>query len=358
MTDAVQLFFEGDDLYEDMLASIAGARRRVLLETYILAEDHVGRSFARALKAAARRGVHVRLHVDAVGCLFEASDAYFRDLRLNGVKVRVFHRWSWRDPWRYNRRNHCKLLIIDDNSLFIGGFNLHDQSSRRVVGETRWRDTHLRLHDPRIITQGVGLFDAFWRRRKRDARLHRPAPDTPLALVTNRIRRQKTAFRAMFRNAFIEAQREIRLITPYFAPDALTRHLMVKAARRGIRVRLLLPAVSDQHVVQMAARHLYGRLLDAGVEIHEYQPRVLHAKTITVDGSWATVGTANMDYRSFFHNYELNLVIRDPETCRELDEQFERDIASAVPITADAVKQRGLVERWLGRLAWSFRRWL
>jgi cardiolipin synthase A/B len=354
-----QLFFEGDDLYESMLRDIDQARRRVWMESYIFAADRTGRRFADALVRSAERGLDTRLHVDAAGSLFVLPRRVRADLRAHGVQLREFHRWSWRDPWRYNRRNHCKLLILDDCRVYLGGFNIQDNSSRTCFGEQRWRDTHVRLDSEDLARQAVQLFETFWTRRvPRHLRWSRP-PDLFRgdSLVSNRFPRHRHALRRLFSHGLRRARHRVWLTTPYFTPDRRTRWQLRAAARRGVDVRLLLPAVSDHLFVQLAARHIYRRLLLEGLRIFEYSPRVLHAKTVVVDGTWASIGTANVDHRSFFHNYEINFVTDNGDICGVLEEQFEVDLGDSVEITMEDVHRMGWWS-WLGgHIAWRLRRW-
>ncbi len=363
MTDTRHLFVEGDTLYRDMLDGIASARERVWMESYIFGADNIGRRFAEALKDAAARGLDVRVHLDAAGLLFESPwtpRAFLRDLKRNGVKVRVFHRWSWRDPWRYNRRNHCKLLLLDQSQVYLGGFNIHDDSSLEFAGEQRWRDTHIRLDDAEMSRQAAEVFLVFWTRHlPRRLRHGRPLDlfeqDT---LVTNRIPRHRHALRMLFYLGLRRATQRVMITTPYFAPDRRTRHNLMHAASRGVDVTLLLPAVTDNRLVQMAARFIYDRLMRAGIRIFEYQPRKLHAKTIVVDGIWGSIGSANLDYRSLFHNYEINYTTVNPELCRELEDQFADDMKEAAEITTETLRRYGWWERLGGRLGWRLRWWL
>ena len=360
MIDNHQLFFEGDALYEDMLQGISKAQERVWMESYIFAADRTGQRFAAALKKAAQRGLDVRLHVDAAGILFVTPMAFLNALKKAGVQVRVFHRWSWRDPWRYNRRNHCKLLLLDENHVYLGGFNIHDESSRQCVGSGRWHDTHIRLDAPEMAHQAAELFQVFWTRRV-PRRLRRSTPPDLFrgdALVTNRIPRHRHALRALFHQGLSHAHSKVLLTTPYFAPDRRTRNQLTEAVSRGVEVRLLLPAISDNRLVQMTARFIYDRLLRAGVHIHEYRPRSIHAKTIVVDGAWASVGTANLDYRSLFHNYEINYTTINPSICRALEAQFAEDLKESSEITLETLSRFSWWERLGGRLGWRLRWWL
>ena len=353
--DEFNLFIEGDNLYAAMTDALAAARQSVRLESYIFADDEIGNWFARALAECAGRGVQVRLHLDAAGSLFWGSRRLFRELAGAGVKVRWFHRWSWRRPMRYNRRLHHKLLVIDRSLAFVGGFNIHRQSSRRVVGEQRWRDTHVSIDGP-LAAVAADLFDTFWRGGELDMQ----DEDRVLSsmLIPNRSRAERRDLREVYTDAFARAGSRVYLTTPYFVPDRKTRRHLTAAAARGVDVRLLVPAKSDVPIAQWAARAAYAGLLDGGVRIYEYTPRMLHAKTVVMDGNWATIGTANLDYRSFFLNQELTLVSRNAELCRSLEEQFLEDLGKAEEITASMWPRR----RWMGRLleliGWLARRWL
>ncbi len=355
-----QIFHEGDDLYDDMVRIIGQARQRVWMESYIFKGDRVGRRIAAALARAARRGLDVRLHIDAAGSLFLFPRRLQRRLREAGVRVRRFHRWSWRDPWRYNRRNHCKLLIVDQAFVYLGGFNIHEESSRRFHGDERWRDTHVRLDSEYLARQGAELFELFWTRRV-PADLRRPRPPDLLAgdmLVTNRLPRHRHAMRYLLRLGLHRAKERVYLTTPYFAPDPLTARHLVDAARRGLELRLLLPARSDIRLLQLTARHLYARFLRAGVRIFEYTPRTLHAKTMVADADWASIGSANLDFRSFLHNYEIHYVTTDSATCLALRQQFEDDLRLATEVTLDSLGRHPWWERLGGWLGWQFRWWL
>lgn len=353
--DVFDLFTEGDALYGAMLASIAGARSTIRLESYIFADDEIGREFSRALEARAKAGVDVRVHFDAAGSLFRGSRRLKSRMREGGVQVRRFHRWSWREPLRYNRRNHRKLLVVDGAQAYLGGFNIHRESSAAVFGEKRWRDTHVRVRGP-LAEQAAGLFDAFWRGDRRWL----PAEQVPASsvLLPNHTRTCRHRLRCVFDQMFGAATNRVDLTTPYFVPDHRTQRRLIEAAHRGVEVRLLVPAKSDVPLARWAARASYVALLHAGVRIFEYRPRMLHAKTAVVDGSWATIGTANLDYRSFFLNYELNLVSRNLDLCKRLQAQFREDLAQSREVTAVSWPQRPSTERLLEAVGWMARRWL
>lgn len=348
------LYTEGDRLYEAMLASIAAARASIRLETYILAGDEVGWRFAAALTDKVAQGVEVRVIVDAAGAMLWGAGALVSHMQSRGVQVQLFHRWLWRTPLRYNRRDHRKMLIIDDREFYLGGYNIHRENSRDAVGERRWRDTHVRVGGT-LAADGAMLFDIFW-----DRRPHWVARRGPVvsALVPNHNHLCRHTMRHLYTDCFDGAHHSIYLTTPYFVPDRRIQHGLQAAARRGIDVRLLLPGKTDVWLVQWASQAAYAELLAAGVRIFEYMPRVLHAKAAVVDGEWAALGTANLDYRSFFLNYELMLVSRDTRLCDELQERFMSDLEQTQEISAAKWAKRAWSRHLSESIGWLARRWL
>lgn len=353
--DNLQQFIEGDELYQAMLADIASAQQRIQLESYIFADDETGQRFAAALVERAQAGVDVRVHIDAAGSLFLVSRRLVHGLRKHRVRLRRFHRWSWRKPLRYNRRNHRKLLVVDEKYAYLGGFNIHRESSQAVFGKERWRDTHVRF-EGLLAAQAAQLFDRFW---QGDRRWMPPlAADARSELMPNHSRSCREQLRCIFTDMFTRAEHSIHLTTPYFAPDRRTQRLLKAAANRGVDVRLLVPRKSDIKLARWAAQAAYAGLLDGGIRIYEYLPRMLHAKTIVADSNYATVGTANLDYRSFFLNYELNLFTRDPAFCSLLQAQFYTDLEAAEEISLKKWNRRFWGGRLFELVGWMARRWL
>lgn len=347
------LFTEGDQLYDVMLSDIRAADSAVRLECYIFADDEAGAPFLTALAetAAAHRAVTVRL--DSAGSWGTVSRAGQQLLKANEVILQWSRPWSWRAPWAFHRRNHRKLLVVDERVAYVGGFNIHRQSSRRAVGAVRWRDTHVRFTGP-LVHEAIVLFDRFPRR----PRVRWPEFPVGTHLLPNNSRRCRHLLRCAFIDRFRSARARIWLTPPYFVPDSRSQSELCGAARRGVDVRVLVPAKSDVELTTWAAQAAYARMLTAGVRIWEYVPRVLHAKTLVVDHDWATVGTANFDYRSFFLNDELNLVVDEAGFNAELTTQFETDLLDAREVMSSTWRQR----RWPSVIAeaigWWARRWL
>ena len=350
----LRLFIEGDELYAAMLKTISGARHSIKLESYIFADDEIGRKFAAALGERARAGRQVLVHIDAAGSLFWGSQRLVNILIQDGVQVRWFHRWNWRHPSRYNRRNHRKLLVVDGRIGFLGGFNIHHENSRAAYGERRWRDTHVAVRG-QLAHALQTLFDTFWRGR----RLRSPALESPDGtLITNRAHRGRRKLRDLYAVHIANARQRVWLSTPYFVPDRRTQRALMAAAHRGADVRVLVPHKNDVRVVQWAAHAAYASLLQAGVKIYMYLPRMLHAKTLTVDGHWGSVGTANIDYRSFFLNYELVLTAGEQSFVAELETQFLQDLAQSEPVQPKRWARRAMLGRVLEFVGWLGRRWL
>lgn len=354
-SDSLDLFTEGDVLYESMLGSIANAMEDILLESYIFGDDEVGWEFAGALADKAGAGVKVMLHLDAAGALLRGGRKFEKYLRERRIHVKWFNRWSWLDPLRYNRRQHRKLLVVDKSDAYIGGFNIHRQSSHSIVGRERWRDAHVRFGNT-LARQAAEMFYAFW-----EGRVHWEMPvngGATSVLVPNNSDGCRYLLNCFIISMLSSAQHYIYLTTPYFVPDNRTMKALTDSSGRGVDVRILVPAKSNIPLAHWAGRRLYSTLLKAGIRIYEYQPGLMHAKTIVVDGSWGTVGSSNFDYRSFFLNYELNMITRDRVLCRKLRNQFLEDLASADEVSDGRWSERGWTSHVCESAGWLLRRWL
>jgi len=317
----------GQEIFPAMLKAMAAAQKSIRLETYIYSDGKLGRQFLGALLAAARRGVQVQILVDALGSWL-LSDDFFEPLVAAGVEVRRFNPLHL---WRFGVRNHRKLLICDDATMFIGGFNVADEYDGD--GVTRgWCDVGVRIENPALAGELAASFDelfalsdfrrnplmrlrAFKRRRKP---LKKPAGE----LLLSHPGRGAGPFQTALYQDLAQA-REVRIMSAYFLPTRRLRRDLMRVARRGGRVQLILAAQSDILVSQLAGRSLYRRLFKAGVEIYEYQPQILHAKLILSDGV-VYAGSSNLDIRSLNLNYELMLRLEDGAVAVEARGIFER----------------------------------
>lgn len=329
-TDRFTVFTEGDALYDDMVMAINAASESIVMESYIFEADAVGLRFIDALVQRARAGVRVRMHLDAFGSMTLAYSPEVARIRDAGIELKWYNPLRWYTPLRFNRRNHRKLLVIDDKSVWLGGFNIHKENSMAVTGPDRWHDTHVRIDGP-LATQARIYFDRLWQDHRDWSPVFIRHADS--MLVSNHNWLQRHQLRRMLAMRFHQARSRIWMCTPYFMPDHFLQRQMTRAARRGIDVRLLLPYESDRPITQLVARATYASLMASGIKIFEFEPRFLHAKIIIIDDDWSTIGSSNLDYRSFFVNYEINLVSSRPDLARQLGENLAADMARSIQIT-------------------------
>jgi cardiolipin synthase A/B len=331
----------GQDLYDDMLAAIRSAKRQILFETYIWKGDAVGESFKRELSEAAGRGVEVYAIYDGfanlvVSPLFKRFGPRLRVLEypLYNAGLRFF------DLRRYGR-DHRKILVVDDEVAFVGGYNIGSPYA------TEWRDTHVRITGPGVWDLKRAFAD-FWNlnRRPRHGRplLLETAPDWEprIRIHRNVPRLWMFPIRAMYLEAINRASSHVWMTHAYFIPDSDFVEAVVAAARRGVDVRLLVPATSNHVVADWLSRGYYGEMLGAGVRIFRFQGAMVHAKTSTIDGRWSTVGTANVDRLSMTGNYEVNVEFIDDAMAAQMERVYETDLSNCVELTAGTWAARGL----------------
>jgi cardiolipin synthase len=356
------LLRDGKEAYPAMLEAIARARRSVCLETYLLGSDRTGWRFARALAAKAREGVAVRVIYDSFGSLGIES-GFVEFLEDAGVQMTEFRPVApWRRRWGWGRRDHRKILTVDGTTGFTGGLNISDHYAHQAEGGKGWRDTHVRIEGPGAF-ELERLFRALW--FKETGRWFSSAADlnfTPGACRLRVAANDEILHRHRIRRAYIHAinraRRTITIANAYFVPDRTIRHALYKAARRGVRVRILLPAVSDVPAVAYASRYLFDRHMRFGLSLFAWPGPVLHAKVAVVDGIWSALGSYNMDSRSLHHNLEVNVHVVDRAFSSELEEALLQDIRHSEPLRRDRWIFRPWSERVLERFLYLLRYWL
>ncbi len=332
----VTTYTYGKDLYADMLAAIDGAQRQILFETYIWKGDDTGERFKAALSAAADRGVEVYVIYDGFANLVVSPVFKRFPDNLKVLRYPLYAAgWRFFDLRRYGR-DHRKILVVDDGVGFVGGYNIGS------AYETEWRDTHVRITGPAVWDLKRAFAD-FWNLNRR--RLIR-ASGRPLLLETAstwepQIRVQRNVprlwmfpIRSMYIEAVNRASRNVWMTTAYFLPDQDFVDAVRHAAQRGVDVRLLLPLKSNHIVADWISRGYFSQLLDSGVRIFRYRDAMVHAKTATVDGTWSTVGTANIDRLSLQGNYEINVEVIDEGLAKQLEEVFATDESNSLELTS------------------------
>lgn len=390
----VRLLADGPATYAAMQRAITAARRYVRMETYIFDDGQVGQLFADLLIAKSRSGVDVAVAVDAVGSL-ATPEAVFERMREAGVKVLVFNPVNPMagSGWAINRRNHRKVLVVDGEIGFVGGINVSDvytsspsgsngssgssgsSGSGRAAGGAGegaaqggglpWRDTHVEIRGP-AVAQIDAVFEAGWREQQGPPlaqRAHLAVAPSHEPLFVRILANQpgagdSYAIYLTLMSAIASARKSIWVTMAYFVPDPAFVQALADAAARGVDVVLVLPGFSDSSLVFHAGRSHYTSLLKAGVQIYERRDALLHAKTIVVDGVWSTVGSSNLDWRSFALNHEINAVILGEEFGAQMQALFREDVAASRRIDPRQWERRPISDRLMEAFSRLFERWL
>jgi cardiolipin synthase len=338
----------GDEFYPAQLEAIRGARKSVNLEQYEFAEGRVSGEFLAALTERARAGVEVRMIVDAAGS-FRTRDAYFDGLRSAGGQM------CWYNPLRpskwqeVNNRTHRKLLIVDGETGFIGGAGVGDYWRYPTARGPAWRDTMFRV-EGEGVTGLISTFSENWLECSGEIISGEKQFAFPVRaegprgfVVLSTPHGGGTQARILFQALIKSARKSLRITTPYFLPDRSARAALIEAARRGIAVEILTAGPHIDHpMVRKLSRESSRKLLEAGAEIFEYQPAMIHAKLMTVDGEWSVVGSTNFDHRSFGLNDEVNLAVLDREVAAGIERDFEGDLGESRKLTPAMLAERGL----------------
>jgi len=370
----VVLLEDGPATYRAMLAAIAAAKDHIHLETYILDDDEVGQQFSLALLERQRAGVQVHVIRDSVGTLGTPVE-FFKRLTDEGVKVLEFNPVNpakARKEWELNERDHRKLLIVDGRVAFLGGINISavyssgssGSFSRGAAPGEGWRDTHVQINGP-VVADFQKLFMATWVAQKGEPMAERnyyPPParagDEVVRAIGSSPEEPFSQIYATLLSAIGSAETSVYLTNAYFAPDPQLLTALEDAAARGVDVRLILPSKTDSWLVFHAGRGYYERLLRAGVRIFERQGVILHSKTGLIDGVWATVGSTNLDWRSFLHNHELNAVVLGAGFGAQVQTMFDKDLAGSTEITLAQWKRRPIDNRIMEGFSRLWEYWL
>jgi cardiolipin synthase len=342
-----QILNNGDEIFPAMLDAIAHATRRISFETYIYEKGSVGDEFTRAFEAAARRGVDVRLVVDSVGSGSMGDEAIKR-LRDAGCRVETFNVANWWSLEEVNYRTHRKILVVDGETAYTGGVGVADHWAGHAQDKDHWRDVQVKMTGPIARLMEGAFFENFIE-----------ASASPVAPIVEQesgvptqgnaliVRSSPTGGSSDLKRLYLLliaiAQQRIDVQSPYFIPDSSTSWALEEAIARGVKVRILTESdTTDAAPVKYASRAAYDRFLSKGIEIYEYQPTMMHAKVMVVDGLWSMFGSANFDNRSLELNDELNVAVRSEGLAARFTEGFERDLSVSKPLTLEAWRRRPL----------------
>jgi cardiolipin synthase A/B len=357
-----EILTNGAQFYPAMRDAIRAAEASVNFEGYIFRPGEAATMLIDALVERARAGVEVRLVFDWVGSA-RMWGAATRQLREAGCTISFYQPITWYRLHRLNNRTHRELLIVDGRIAFTGGAGVADWWLKPEGRRPAWRDTMARIEGP-IVAALQGVFAENWLEccgeiltSPRQWPALTSAGDTEAMLVKSSPSDRATSSRVVFQMLIEGAISEIDICTPYFLPDRSLRRVLVRAARRGVRVRVLVPGrLTDQRFVRLASRRMYHELLSGGVRVYEYRPSMTHAKALMVDNTWAVIGTTNIDNRSFEHNDEVNVAFRQRAVTERLRRDFEADLAASDEITAETWAARSPLEKLLGPVCWILER--
>jgi cardiolipin synthase A/B len=356
----------GPCFYDEELQAISAAQHSVCLEAYIFQESEIAKRYVDALTERARAGVHVNVVLDALGSV-RTSDKYFRDFTAAGGNLAWYNPARWNRLPRYDNRTHRELLIADGKIGFIGGAGIADHWYKHRERHPRWRDTMVRVRGTAVrhlqatfaenwleacgeLLVGTDYFPRI------DDQLH--FENEVLAVSSSPSSGGSTRARILFQLLIASAKKSIHITTPYFLPDKSLSDEFVRAIQeRGVEVNIVVPGRrSDLWLTRTSSRRGYGKLLKAGASIFEYEPAMIHAKILLIDGLWGVVGSTNCDYRSFGLNDEVNLAARDSVFVQRLQQDFAADVANSKQITYEEWRRRNIFERAPELFGWVLER--
>lgn len=351
----------GGEAFAAMEALILSARRRLLLEFYSFSDDAIGRRFGELLAGRAAAGVETYLIYDSVGSLLTDRD-FFRDLARRGVRIGEFHPVvPWKPHWNWGRRNHRKMICADTSTAIVGGFNMTERDAPKAMGGAGWKDAQVRISGP-VAAEIERLFWDSWSLCGKSA----PAPATApahagkehAAVLSASGFRQERSIRRAYRHAIDRARERIYITNAYFLPDRIIRKSLMRAARRGVDVRIIAPGKTDHPYVRWASWAMFPRMIRGGVRIYEWKGEILHSKTSVIDGVWSSVGSHNLDHRSLHYNLELNVNAFGGAFGSAMEKLFSDDLAGCREVTLSDCRARPFLHKAASAVLYMMRSWL
>jgi cardiolipin synthase len=352
---SVQLLWKERDSFQTIFDTINRAEKLICLQFYIFKNDDTGIGLSELLRQKSRKGVKVYVLYDHFGS-FGTPRSFWKEMRLEGIKIRASHPFKWTAPYHYVHRDHRKLIVVDSKRAFTGGLNIANEYSgfhlrRRSRG---WRDTGILVEGP-IVNELFGTFKKSWAtwggenifswRDSEEAHGKIPEDGIPALPIFVYSRKGRKRMRNLLRYSIDHAQTRVLLTTAYFIPSRRLIEKLEMAVRRGVKVRLLVPGKSDIPAASYAGRAFFSRLLKSGIEIYTYLGEMLHAKTYLFDECWSIVGSTNLDYQSLRYNDEGNIGILDLPFASKVTWIFEEDLKNSVKIDEETWRKRPFLEK-------------
>lgn len=360
----VEVVANGEHFYRAEMDAMRQAHRSINIEAYIFHKGRLTDELLDVLTDRAKSGVHINLVIDSMGSL-ATRKRYFQKLRDAGGHVAWYHRLRLHNWFISNNRTHREIAVVDGAAAFVGGAGYADWWRYASKKQPRWRDTMVRFQGDAV--RGIqGTFIENWLEASGEildgpdyfpASSADPGSATALVVSSTPSSGGSTRARVLFQTLIAAARKSIYITTPYFLPDSSMRGELVRAKRRGVDLKIITPGRHDDHMLtRSSGRSAYGELLKAGGDIYEYEPSMIHAKIMIVDGVWSVVGSTNLDHRSFGINDEINVAIMNAEVATRLTRDFEDDVAHSRQIHLEQWQRRGPFERTLELIGWVFER--
>ena len=342
----------GAEIFPAMLEAIHGAEKTITFETYIYWSGDIGKKFSNALSERARGGVKVHMVVDWAGSV-KMDDDLLQEMKTAGVHIEKYRPLHWYNLSRINNRTHRKLLVVDGKIGFTGGVGIADQWTGHAQDPDHWREAHFKVEGP-VVAQMQAAFNDNWIKTRGEVLngpeyfpLLLPAGDMDAHLFIASPAGGGESMHLMYLMSIAAAAHSIDLAASYFVPDELIIQALLAARQRGVRIRIMVPGEHiDSQAVRLASKASWGKLLESGVEVHEYGPTMLHVKLLVVDSELVSVGSTNFDIRSFQLNDEASLNIYNPAFAERMTAVFEADLLKAKPYTHAMWKERPLNEKF------------
>ncbi len=369
----VTLLYDGPQTMAEMMAAIRDAKDNINLETYIFDQDELGTEFAQLLMDRQRAGVQVNIIYDSIGTIGTPQE-FFDKMRDAGIRLLAFNPVNplrLIGPWEPNNRDHRKILVVDGMIAFTGGVNISSsyansslfRSKGRHKPNVGWRDTHIKIEGPAVAALQWAFLDTWIRGNSPDLPEKnyfpklKDAGDKLVRVLLSGPDSDHDIYKA-YLLAIQEAKNSIQITCAYFVPEPQILQALKDAVQRGVDVKIILPGVSDSGLVLNATRSYYDEMLASGIKLYQLQIAVLHAKTAVIDQVWATVGSTNIDTRSFLHNYEVNVVVFDVEFGHAMENAFKEDLRYSVEVTKEHWEKRSIKKKLNEWIARKFEYWL
>jgi cardiolipin synthase A/B len=358
----IEILTNGTAFYPAMIDAIQGARETINLECYIFHKGEVADRFVNALCERAQAGVHVTIVLDAIGS-FGTFHHVTKQLRQANCRVARYQGLRWYRLARLNNRTHRELLVVDGRVAFVGGAGVADWWLKATRRKRAWRDMMAKIEGS-IVSNIQGIVAENWLEATgeiltsvRTYRTHSTKGRSPALAIKSSPSDRATVSRVLFQMLVESAARRVVIATPYFLPDKSFRMAFARTAQRGVQIMVIVPGVhTDQRWVRLASRRMWGPLLKQGIRIFEYDAGMTHVKALLVDDLWAVIGTTNVDNRSFEHNDEVNVAVRDEAVTARIAADLRDDLAKSREISLRDWERRPLWEKLIGQVAWILER--